>query len=82
LEIGFELRDLLGSEAIFLKEFVPLLLNIFRGFGDGFRLQVKEFDPTARLYCDLGNSLAHGASAHNTNSLKNGLHKVIIAEPF
>jgi len=26
--------------------------------------------------------LAHGASADNTNSLKNGLHKVIIAEPI
>jgi hypothetical protein len=59
-----------------------LLLYVLGGFSDGFRLEVKEFDQTARLYCDLGDSLAHGTSADNANSLKNGFHKGIIAEPF
>ena len=82
MKVGFKLRDLFCSKAVFLKQFVPLLLNIFRGFGDGFGLQVIEFDETACLGCDLGDSLAHGASADNANGLKSRIHRGIIAEPF
>jgi hypothetical protein len=57
-------------------------LDIFSGFGNGFGLQIIEFDDTSSLGCDLGDSLAHGARTHTADGLKNRFHKAIIAEPF